>query len=136
MNLFQTIEEDMKKHSKDKKSKAGRESPRGRSKDMADDGRSTYVLRLYVTGTTPRATSAILKVKSFCEENLKGRYNLEIIDIYQQPIFAKEEQIIAAPTLVKRLPLPLRRLVGDFSKRDRVIAGLDLQKQPMGVANA
>ena len=124
----------MKKRSKHKKSKAGHESPKGRSKDEAEQNpSSTYVLRLYVTGTTPRATSAILKVKSFCEENLRGRYNLEIIDIYQQPTFAKEEQIIAAPTLVKRLPLPLRRLVGDFSKRDRVIVGLDLQK--LGIAN-
>lgn len=126
----------MKTHPKNKKARPGREGPRGKSKADADNDRSTYVLRLYVTGTTPRATSAILKVKNFCEENLKGRYSLEIIDIYQQPTFAREEQIIAAPTLVKRLPLPLRRLVGDFSKRDRVIIGLDLQKQGLGVVNA
>jgi circadian clock protein KaiB len=117
----------MKKRHGTKKSNAGTINAKGKRADQDGDG-ETYVLRLYVTGTTPRATSAILKVKSFCEENLKGNYNLEIVDIYQQPEFAKAEQIIAAPTLIKRLPLPLRRLVGDFSQRDRVIVGLDLQK--------
>lgn len=114
----------MKKRHQTKKSKPGIRKKAKR----AERNDNTYVLRLYVTGTTPRATSAILKVKGFCEENLRGRYNLEIVDIYQQPEFAKAEQIIAAPTLIKQLPLPLRRLVGDFSQRDRVIAGLDLQK--------
>lgn len=116
----------MKKRRESKKLNA-RPAARKTGKDQGAEG-GTYVLRLYVTGTTPRATAAIVKIKNFCEENLKGRYNLEIIDIYQQPSFAKQEQIIAAPTLIKRLPLPLRRLVGDFSQRDRVIAGLDLQK--------
>lgn len=118
----------MKKRRESKKLKEEPGVRRTKGKDQDADG-GTYVLRLYVTGTTPRATAAIMKIKNFCEENLKGRYNLEIIDIYQQPAFAKQEQIIAAPTLVKRLPLPLRRLVGDFSQKDRVITGLDLQKQ-------
>lgn len=118
----------MKKRRESKKSKPS--SVRKKAKRADRDSESeTYVLRLYVTGTTPRARAAILKVKSFCEENLKGHYNLEIVDIYQQPEFAKAEQIIAAPTLIKQLPLPLRRLVGDLSQRDRVIAGLDLQKR-------
>lgn len=125
----------MKAHAKNKKPKRESGAAKATPIEQADGSHPTYVLRLYVTGTTPRATAAILKVKNFCEENLKGQYNLEIIDIYQQPAFAKEEQIIAAPTLIKRLPLPLRRLVGDFSQRDRVIVGLDLQKR-VGLSHA
>jgi circadian clock protein KaiB len=86
----------------------------------------TYVLRLYVTGTTTRATLAIRKIKQLCEEHLKGRYALEVVDVYQQPELLRQEQIIAAPTLIKKLPLPLRRLVGDFSDKKRVLNGLDL----------
>lgn len=88
-----------------------------------------YVLRLYVTGTTPQSLRAIMNVKKFCEEYLKGRYELEVIDLYQQPQLAQGEQIIAAPTLIKKLPLPLRRIIGDMSKSERVLVGLDLQKK-------
>ncbi len=86
-----------------------------------------YVLRLYVTGTTERSRQAILNVKKVCEEYLQGRYDLEVIDIYQQPALARGEQIIAAPTLIKRLPVPLRRLIGDLSDHERVLLGLDLK---------
>lgn len=85
-----------------------------------------YVLRLYVTGMTARATRAIENVREICDEHLAGRYDLEVVDVYQQPVLAKDEQIIAAPTLVKKLPLPLRRIIGDMSQRDRVLLGLDL----------
>jgi circadian clock protein KaiB len=119
----------MPKNRVSKKSKADSANHKTESKDCKEDKEMTYALRLFVTGSTPRATAAILKVKNFCEENLKGHYTLEVVDIYQQPAFAREAQIIAAPTLIKRLPLPLRRLVGDFSQRERVIAGLDLQKR-------
>ena len=85
-----------------------------------------YVLRLFITGTTPRSTRSIINIRSFCDRFLKGHYELEVVDIYQQPTAARDEQIIAAPTLIKSLPLPLRRLVGDFSDEDRVAAGLDL----------
>ncbi|MCG6534506.1 MAG: circadian clock KaiB family protein [Syntrophales bacterium LBB04] len=85
-----------------------------------------YVLRLYVTGMTPNSVRAMENTKAICEEYLKGYYELEIIDIFKQPSLAKGEQILAAPTLVKRLPLPLRRLVGDLSQKDRVLLGLDL----------
>ena len=85
-----------------------------------------YVLRLYVTGMSARATRAIENVREICDEHLNGRYDLEVIDVYQHPVLAKEEQIIAAPTLVKKLPLPLRRIIGDMSRRDRVLLGLDL----------
>jgi circadian clock protein KaiB len=87
-----------------------------------------YVLRLYVTGMTPRSTRAVENVRTICEEHLQGRYDLEVIDIYQQPALAKGEQIIAAPTLIKRLPLPLRRVIGDLSSTERVLVGLDLRR--------
>ena len=89
-----------------------------------------YVLRLYVTGMTPRSTEAFASIKAICEERLQGRYELEVIDIYQHPQLAIDEQIIAVPTLVKKLPAPLRRLVGDLSNEDRVLLGLDLRRKP------
>ena len=89
-----------------------------------------YVLRLYVTGMTPRSTEAFASIKAICEERLQGRYELEVIDIYQHPQLAIDEQIIAVPTLVKKLPAPLRRLVGDLSNQDRVLLGLDLRRKP------
>lgn len=89
-----------------------------------------YVLRLYVTGMTPRSTEAFASIKALCEDRLHGRYELEVIDIYQHPQLAIDEQIIAVPTLVKKLPAPLRRLVGDLSNQDRVLLGLDLRRKP------
>jgi len=86
-----------------------------------------YSLRLYITGMTPRSAQAIENIRTLCEAHLKGRYELEIVDIYQRPSLAKGEQIIAVPTLIKKLPLPLRRLVGDLSNEERVLIGLDLQ---------
>ena len=88
--------------------------------------RGRYVLRLYVTGMTPRSTEAFAAIKAICEEHLQGRYDLEVIDIYQHPALAKDEQIIAVPTLVKKLPAPLRRLIGNLSAEERVLLGLDL----------
>jgi circadian clock protein KaiB len=88
-----------------------------------------YVLRLYVTGMTTRSAAAIRNLQAICDERLAGRYDLEVIDIYQQPVLTKGEQIIAAPTLIKKLPLPMRRLVGDMSDRERVLWGLDLVNQ-------
>lgn len=86
-----------------------------------------YVLRLYVTGTTARSARAIANLRRICEERLQGQYNLEVVDIYQQPEAAKIHQIVAAPTLVKMLPQPLRRIIGDLSDHERVLTGLDLQ---------
>ncbi len=85
-----------------------------------------YVLRLFVTGTTPRSARAIQNIRAICEERLQGRYQLEVIDIYQHPEQAKPEQVVVAPTLVKQLPLPVRRLIGDLSNEERVLVGLDL----------
>jgi len=85
-----------------------------------------YVLKLYVTGKTSRSTQAVENLRAICDEYLEGRYDLEVIDIYQQPGLLAGEQIIAAPTLLKKSPLPTRRLVGDLSNRRRVLVGLDL----------
>jgi len=86
-----------------------------------------YVLRLYVTGMTPKSTRAIQNIKKICDEELHGRCDLEVIDIYQRPVLAEGEQIIATPTLVKKLPLPLRRFIGDLSDTERIVLGLDLK---------
>jgi len=91
-----------------------------------DDTGERYILRLYVTGMTSRSARAVENVRAFCEKHLEGRYDLQVIDVYQQPALAKSEQLIAAPTLIKKLPLPLRRLIGDMSNEDRVLVGLDL----------
>jgi circadian clock protein KaiB len=85
-----------------------------------------YVLRLYVTGMTARSSRAVNNLRTICDEYLEGRYDLEVIDIYQQPALTRGEQIVAAPTLIKKLPLPMRRIIGDMSNRDGVLLGLDL----------
>jgi circadian clock protein KaiB len=85
-----------------------------------------YLLRLYVTGTTPRSARAIQNIRAICEEKLNGRYDLEVVDIYQHPEQAKPAQIVVTPTLVKKLPLPVRKLIGDLSDEARVLVGLDL----------
>jgi len=94
---------------------------------LAKPGRPRYELRLYVAGTTPRSARAIANIKEICEEQLKGRYDLRVIDLYQQPALAEGDQIIALPTLIRKLPPPLRRLIGDLSDHERVLIGLDLK---------
>lgn len=86
-----------------------------------------YILRLYVTGSTTRSVMAITNLKKICEEYLEGRYELEMIDLYQKPSLAVANQIIAAPTLIKKLPLPFRRIIGDMSNKEKVLLGLDLR---------
>jgi circadian clock protein KaiB len=88
-----------------------------------------YVLRLYVSGATLRSRRAILNINAVCKEHLEGRYDLEVVDIHQKPALAKDEQIVAAPTLIKRLPLPLRRIIGDLSNCEGVLFGLDLKRK-------
>jgi circadian clock protein KaiB len=85
-----------------------------------------YLLRLFVTGTTPRSARAIENIRAICERKLHGRYDLEVIDIYQHPEQARPEQVIVTPTLVKKLPLPVRKLIGDLSDEERVLVGLDI----------
>ena len=86
-----------------------------------------YRLRLFVTGTTPRSARAIQNIRAICEERLPGRYDLEVIDIYQHPEHAKAEQIVVTPTLVKLTPFPVRKLIGDLSDTARVMVGLDIE---------
>ena len=88
-----------------------------------------YVLRLYVARTTTRSEAAIVNITRMCEEHLKGRYDLEVIDITHHANLARDEQIVAVPTLIKRLPVPLQRLVGDMSDLRHVLLGLDLVAQ-------
>jgi circadian clock protein KaiB len=94
---------------------------------VARQAEEKYVLKLYITGMTPRSQEALRNVEKICREYLDGRCELEVVDIYQQPTLAKGDQIIAVPTLVKKLPLPLRRLIGDLSQKDRIVLGLDLK---------
>jgi circadian clock protein KaiB len=89
--------------------------------------KETWLLRLYVAGQTPNSVRAIENIKRICEEFLKGRYHLEVVDIYQQPVLAKGDQIIAVPTLIKKLPQPLRKFIGDMSATERILVGLDLR---------
>ncbi len=90
-------------------------------------GAEQYRLRLYVTGATSKSLRAIENIKHICEEHLKGRYRLEVVDVYQQPVLAKGEQIVAAPTLIKYLPQPLRKFIGDMADSERILLGLDLR---------
>lgn len=91
--------------------------------------RVKYILRLYVSGSSARSLQAISNLKKLCEENFPDDYDLEVIDIYKDPTLAREEQIIAAPTLVKKLPVPLRRFVGDLSNTQKILLGLDIYKR-------
>ncbi|MDB6112594.1 MAG: Circadian oscillation regulator KaiB [Pedosphaera sp.] len=101
-------------------------------KGLKSSGAEQYVLRLYVTGTTAKSVQAITNIKRVCEQHLKGRYALEVVDIYQRPVLAKTEQIIAAPTLVKLLPSPLKKMIGNLANTERVLLGLDLRPKEGG----
>lgn len=96
-------------------------------KKAKESDKQQYVLRLYVAGMTHRSSQAIQNITRICEENLKGRYDLQVIDIYQQPTLARGEQIIAAPTLIKKLPLPLRKFIGNMADEGKILVGLDLR---------
>ena len=112
------------------KQKTPRKMVRKTQKTLAEAAAESYALSLFVTGTTPKSIRAIANLKQICETHLKGRYNLEVIDIYQQPGLAREQQLIAAPTLIKKLPLPVRKLIGDMTDTARVLVGLDVQSAP------
>jgi len=91
---------------------------------------ATYVLRLYVTGTSPRAQVAIANLRRLCEQDLRGQYDLEIIDVLEHPEVAESEKILATPTLIKQLPPPLRRVIGDLSDKEKVLLGLEVHREP------
>jgi len=96
-------------------------------REKENGGNETYVLSLFISGYTPKSMMAVKNIKRICESRLEGRYTLEIVDIYQQPLLARANQIIAAPTLIKRSPFPVRRLIGDMSNEAKVLAGLELE---------
>ena len=90
----------------------------------------TYILRLYIAGQTPRSVAALANLKEICEEHLAGRYQLQVVDLLENPQLARGDQILAIPTLVRKLPLPMRRIIGDLSNTERVLVGLDLRSKP------
>ena len=95
--------------------------------DVQSDQAERWELRLYVAGRTPKSVAAFVNLKRICEEHMKGRYHVEVIDLLEQPQLAKGDQILAVPTLVRKLPEPLKRIIGDLSNEERVLVGLDLR---------
>ena len=89
----------------------------------------TYILRLYIAGNTPRSAAALANLKEICAEHLAGRYTLQVVDLLENPQLARGDQILAIPTLVRKLPLPMRRIIGDLSNTERVLVGLDLRSK-------
>ena len=96
-------------------------------KGLKKGEKEEFVLRLYVTGMTARSKRAIQNIKKICEDHLEGRYDLEVIDIYREPTLARGDQIVATPTLIKKLPVPMRKFIGEMSETDKILLGLDLQ---------
>ena len=94
---------------------------------MAKSTKKKYELRLYIAGTTPKSVTALRNLKKYCEEHLKGIYEIEVIDLLQEPQLAKGDQILAIPTLVRTLPQPIRKIIGDLSNKERVLVGLDVR---------
>jgi len=109
-----------------------RKAPARSQATAARQKKAKYLLRLYVTGTTGKSVRAIQNVRRICEEHLQGLYDLEVVDIYKNLPLARGDQIISAPTLIKRLPEPLRRLIGDMSDEQRVLVGLDIRPRRAG----
>lgn len=99
----------------------------GRQVRLADG--EHYVLTLYIAGTTPGSARAAVNIRKLCDEYLSGRHTLHVVDILKDPAAAKREQLVAAPTLIKQLPLPIRRFIGDLSEEGRLITGLDLHRR-------
>ncbi len=99
-----------------------------KDRGTADDNvKETWELRLYVAGQTPKSITAFANLKRICEEHLKGKYTIEVIDLIENPQLAKGDQILAIPTLVRKLPEPMRKIIGDLSDKDKVLVGLDLR---------
>lgn len=130
-----TSKDELKSNGKNSLKTKRRSSTEGFEDALKGNGlrRVKYILRLYVTGSSMRSLRAISNLKKLCEEHLPNDYDLEVIDIYKNPRAARDEQIVAAPTLVKQLPRPLRRFVGDMSNTEKLLVGLDLyQRQELG----
>lgn len=109
---------------------ARRQTARASTKEFeaaTDRVEERYALRLFVAGTTPGSVRAVENLRRICDELLTGRYDLEVVDVYQEPAIARDEHVVAVPTLVKKLPAPLRRILGDLSDREQVLVGLDIK---------
>ena len=108
--------------------------PAGRSRKPREtrSTRGFFDLRLYIAGQTTRSVAAVTNLKRICDEHLEGRYRIEVIDLLEHPQLARGDQILALPTLVRKLPEPIRKLVGDLSDTERVLVGLDLRPRPPG----
>ncbi len=104
-----------------------RKAPAKAPSTRAQQNSETYLLRLYVAGQTPRSVTAFANLKKICEEHLAGKYEIEVIDLLLNPQLAAGDQILAVPTLVRKLPEPVRKIIGDLSNKERVLVGLDLQ---------
>jgi len=100
---------------------------RRRKKAAAETDAETWILRLYVAGQTPKCVTAFANLKALCEDQLHGRYTIEVIDLLQTPQLSRDDQILAIPTLVRKLPVPVRKIIGDLSDTERVLVGLDLK---------
>jgi circadian clock protein KaiB len=120
--LRQTAEEAMDNHKPRRRNMVAKKSEGEQEKES-----ELYQLRLYVAGQTPRSLAAFANLKKICEEHLKGRYRIEVIDLLENPTLAKGDQILAIPTLVRKLPQPVRKIIGDLSNTERVLIGLDLR---------
>ncbi len=107
---------------------APKDSSESFEKALQDGQKAQYILRLYVSGNTHKSYTAITNLRKICQEHLEGRYQLEVIDIRQQPSLARSEQIVATPTLIKQLPLPIRRIIGDLSEEEKILVGLAIEE--------
>ena len=107
--------------------KKSRRASNGRAPQTATSEPAEWNLRLYVAGQTPRSLSAFKNLKEICEEYLKGQYHIEVVDLMENPTLARGDQILAIPTLVRKLPQPIRKIIGDLSNTERVLVGLDIQ---------
>ncbi len=111
---------------KQKKSKDSSARPRKKSKESK---KQEYTLRLYIAEMSPKSKRAIVNIKALCDGRLKDRYKLEVIDILRNPVLATGEQIIATPTLIRKLPLPMQKFIGDLTEAERVLVGVDLRER-------
>ena len=109
--------------------KRRRASNNGRVTETDSNDSARWNLRLYVAGQTPRSLSAFKNLKEICEEYLKGKYHIEVVDLMENPTLARGDQILAVPTLVRKLPQPIRKIIGDLSNTERVLVGLDIQRR-------
>jgi len=107
--------------------KSRRSASNGHQSQAESGDSSRWNLRLYVAGQTPRSVTAFRNLKEICEEYLKGKYHIEVIDLMENPTLARGDQILAVPTLVRKLPQPIRKIIGDLSNTERVLVGLDIQ---------